>query len=544
VRKQSKGLERAIRKIGRHAKELALSAHKQLEKQRILQSVLASMGEGIVVADEQGAFLELNPAAERLLGIGVQHVPSSMWTDRYKLFLPDRNTPYPTEQLPLVRAIGGESVDEAEIYVDRGDCVEGTWLSVSARPLQDPAGFAKGGVAVFRDITTGKKSAQSLELLSSAVEQTDDTVFITGNDGTMEYVNPGFERTTGYSRAEALGKTPRILKSGHHDRAYYKALWTTILGGGVYRGTVVNRKKCGELYYAEQTITPIEDSNGHLAHFVAVVKDMTERRRVQAQEIEMKLAALVQQRLYPQSPPQLVGCEIAGAVFSAEATGGDYFDYIAMPDGTVGNVIGDVSGHGFGPALVMAETRAYLRSLAQAHCDSAEILTRINKILVSDLEDERYVTLLFTKLDMAGRRLIYANAGHPPGYVLRRDGAVKTVLGDGGPPLGMFRHSEYACAPSIVLEPGDMVVLLTDGVMETQAPDDRFFGIEGVFEVIRAHRDQSANQMLLHIHETLRLCPRSCSAGRRDHRTCQVRYGGFAPIGGRTSAMGRGRPMW
>lgn len=504
VRKQSERLERAIGKIGRHAKELASSAQNLGEKQEILQSVLASMGDGVVVADEQGALLAFNPAAERILGIGMQEVPPAMWPDKYRLFLPDTITPYPAEQLPLIRAIAGEAVDEAEIYVGRGDSIQGSWLSVNARPLLDPRGLAKGGVAIFRDITAWKQSAQNLELLSSAVEQTDDTVFIAGDDGAIEYVNPAFERTTGYTRAEVLGKTPRILKSGHHDIAYYKSLWDTILGGSVYRGAVVNRKKSGELYYAEQTITPIRDSGGRLAHFVAVVKDMTDRRRVQAQEVEMKLASLVQQRLYPQCPPRLAGYDIAGGVFSAEATGGDYFDYITMPDGTIGILIGDVSGHGFGPALVMAETRAYLRSLAQEHRDFGEILTSINEILVTDLEEQRYVTLLVAQLDVAGRSLVYTNAGHPPGYVLDRSGAIKATLDRGGPPLGMFRHTEYACSRSIVLEPGDMVILLTDGVTETQAPDDSYFGVEGVLEVLRAQRHQSAKQILQNIHEALR----------------------------------------
>jgi PAS domain S-box-containing protein len=94
------------------------------------------------------------------------------------------------------------------------------------------------------------------------VEQTADSVVITDRQGTIEYVNPAFEANTGYSPEEAMGKTPRILKSALHDREFYSRLWNQILEGETFRGTLVNRKKSGELYWTEQTITPIKDSAG------------------------------------------------------------------------------------------------------------------------------------------------------------------------------------------------------------------------------------------------------------------------------------------
>jgi PAS domain S-box-containing protein len=96
--------------------------------------------------------------------------------------------------------------------------------------------------------------------LSSAVEQTADTVFITNRDGVIEYVNPAFEATTGYSREEAIGQTPRILKSGQTGPQHYAQLWSTILAGRTFRSATLNRKKSGELYHAEQTITPVRGS--------------------------------------------------------------------------------------------------------------------------------------------------------------------------------------------------------------------------------------------------------------------------------------------
>src|SRR6185369_11471674 len=126
--------------------------------------------------------------------------------------------------------------------------------------------------------------------------------------------------------------------------------------------------------------------------------------------------------------PVLEGFDIAGATYPAEATGGDYFDYLPMIGDRLGIVVGDVTGHGVGPALLMAETRAYLRILARDREDPAEILNQANAVLAQDVGAERYVRILLARLDPCGRTLSYVNAGHPPAYVLDAQGNIKTTL--------------------------------------------------------------------------------------------------------------------
>jgi PAS domain S-box-containing protein len=121
-----------------------------------------------------------------------------------------------------------------------------------------------------------------LKKLSSVVEQTADNVFITNREGVIEYVNAAFEQLTGYSRDEAIGQTPRLLKSGRHDATFYHTLWQTILAGEVFRAVITNRKKNGELYDEEKTITPLRDEQGAITHFVSTGKDITEYRRAEA----------------------------------------------------------------------------------------------------------------------------------------------------------------------------------------------------------------------------------------------------------------------
>ena len=132
-----------------------------------------------------------------------------------------------------------------------------------------------------------QQSAQELlRKLLHAVEQSADTVLITDREGRIQYVNPAFEKLTGYAREEACGKTPRILKSGEQGPDTYQEMWKTLLAGQVYRGILVNRKKNGDLYYVEESISPVRDPNGEITHFSSNGRDLTERLRLEAQLVQ------------------------------------------------------------------------------------------------------------------------------------------------------------------------------------------------------------------------------------------------------------------
>ena len=128
-----------------------------------------------------------------------------------------------------------------------------------------------------------QRAENMLRKVSRAVERSADLVIITDRSGIIEYVNPAFETLTGYSRKEAIGRTPRILKSGHQLPSLYRELWETVLAGEVFRGVLANRKKNGEVFYAEKTITPLHDNAGKITHFISNDRDITERRRLEAQ---------------------------------------------------------------------------------------------------------------------------------------------------------------------------------------------------------------------------------------------------------------------
>ncbi len=124
---------------------------------------------------------------------------------------------------------------------------------------------------------------ESLRKLSRAVEQSADTIMMADCSGIIEYVNPAFETLTGYTHNEVCGKTPRILKSGEQGPEVYQEMWRTILAGNVYRGILVNRKKNGDLYYVEESISPVRDAEGRITHFISNGRDLTDRLHLEAE---------------------------------------------------------------------------------------------------------------------------------------------------------------------------------------------------------------------------------------------------------------------
>lgn len=139
------------------------------------------------------------------------------------------------------------------------------------------------GITALRVRVERQQAEELNRRLSSIVEQTEDTVVVTNHRGIIEYVNPAFERLTGYTSQELIGKTPRMIKSGLHNDEYYEDMWATILRGDVFQNEIANRKKDGEIFYEIKTISPLRDAQGRITHFVATGKDITERKEIEGQ---------------------------------------------------------------------------------------------------------------------------------------------------------------------------------------------------------------------------------------------------------------------
>lgn len=177
---------------------------------------------------------------------------------------------------------GWEGFNE-EYRIQRLDGTE-RWISTRSFPIRDETGQVYRIAGLSSDITGRKRLENEMKKLSRALDQTADAVLITDRDGIIDYVNPAFEKITGYSRAEVLGNRPTFLKSGMHDEAFYRQLWQNLLHGMPFNDIFINRRKNGDLYYEAKTITPVRDERGDVTHFVATGKDITDSLRQKKRE--------------------------------------------------------------------------------------------------------------------------------------------------------------------------------------------------------------------------------------------------------------------
>ncbi|MFL5241692.1 MAG: PAS domain S-box protein [Gemmataceae bacterium] len=213
VTERSAAAEERTRELGRSEQALR-------EQTRILQSLLDNISDGVVVADPAGDFLIFNPAAEAILGLGATEGGPERWPEHYGLFLADKVSPYPSEELPLARALRGEAVDENEIYVRHKGKPEGLYLSVSARPLYDENGKLTGAVAVFRDVTKRRQADAALrtseERIRMLLDSAAEGIYGIDLQGRCTFINPAAAHMMGCEADDVLGRNMHDFT--HHSR--------------------------------------------------------------------------------------------------------------------------------------------------------------------------------------------------------------------------------------------------------------------------------------------------------------------------------------
>lgn len=214
-------------------------------------------------------------------------------------------------------------------------------------------------------------------------------------------------------------------------------------------------------------------------------------------------ARRVQEGLYPQHPPEVSGLDLVGMSRPADHASGDCYDFIPTPDGRVAAVVGDVSGHGLAAALLVASTRAYLRASLEEQRDPGRVLERVNRLLSGDISEERFVTLSLALLDPATGALECAVAGHPASYLLDPAGRVKATFANRSLPLGILPDTSYPTARGVTMEAGDVLIMVSDGLLETCSPDGEPFGLGRALGALFAERRRSARAIVEALFQAL-----------------------------------------
>ncbi|HEY2587990.1 MAG TPA: SpoIIE family protein phosphatase [Tepidisphaeraceae bacterium] len=228
---------------------------------------------------------------------------------------------------------------------------------------------------------------------------------------------------------------------------------------------------------------------------------LNESLQAAALERQVQMAADVQQRMIPQSPPHLPGLDLASVYVPCYELGGDFFDFIPLPDDNLGLAIADVSGKGVPASLTMASVHAFLRAQVDNVYYLYEVVHRINQMLCRDTKPGEFVTLFYGVLDARNLRFTYCNAGHPPALLLR-DGNVTELVGD-NMVLGVSEAEEYKQF-LIHLKKGDALLFYTDGVTDAMNFNQERFGRQRLIDAFREAGDTSADVIAQHILWQLR----------------------------------------
>ncbi|HEX8138141.1 MAG TPA: SpoIIE family protein phosphatase [Pyrinomonadaceae bacterium] len=225
----------------------------------------------------------------------------------------------------------------------------------------------------------------------------------------------------------------------------------------------------------------------------AIAAEVAQRERLNR---EVEIAREVQERLFPQEFPPVEGLDYCGACRPALGVGGDYYDFLLLPNGNLGIAIGDVSGKGISAALLMASLQASLRAQAiQGTSDLAALMANVNRLVYDASAENRYATFFYAQYEPEARTLTYVNAGHNPPMLLRDDGEVIRLDVAGGVVVGLLRDFPYTQA-AITLKPGDLLLAYTDGISEAMNKQEEEWGEERMMETAQACKGLSASETI------------------------------------------------
>jgi len=299
VRTQSAGVVQAQQAFRERAEALERSERALQEQTRIVNSILRSMGDGVVVTDGEGRLVVANPAVESILGFSPGTVPPTEWPQRYEFFHADTVTPFQLHEWPLTRALRGEKIDWLEGYVRASRDVPGRWISINARSITDADGGLIGIVAVFHDITWLKRAQDALfeseYRFRSLVEGARDIIFTLSTDSTLTSLNPAFETVTNWSRSQWIGE-PLAALLHPDDAGFCQDVVQAILerGAPLTCSMQLSMKEGG--YVTGEFVGTPQMRQGRVVGVLGIMRDVTERRRIEdaLRVSEERLRSIVQ----------------------------------------------------------------------------------------------------------------------------------------------------------------------------------------------------------------------------------------------------------
>ena len=332
------------------------------------------------------------------------------------------------------------------------------------------------------------------------IENASDIIVVLNSKGVVSFISPACEKVLGKKEDDFIGKDWfQFAEESFRlkiKNEYFRSLSQKLVSFS-FEGRFIDAN--GDSRVLDATAQNLLNDEA-IEGVVLNVRDVTERLKSQAairdSAEEFRVAREIQQHLFPKQAPIIEGFDIAGASSPAAATGGDYFDYLKTTDGQLVLAVADVSGHGAGPAMLMAETRAYLRLLVRNRHHLGDILVRANNMVGEDVGKDRFITMHLVKLDSKSKMIAHSSSGHTPGYIIGEKGEIKSKMKRTGIALGVTPDAPYEVEGPIKLVKGDIIILLTDGLAETPNSEGELFGAQRVIDELHRNRSLSASEIV------------------------------------------------
>lgn len=359
------------------------------------------------------------------------------------------------------------------------------------------------------------------ELLERALASSAEGITISDArlpDNPIVYANEGFERLTGYSREDILGRNCRFLQGRDTEPDAVRAIRNGIEDGRATTVELLNYRKDGTPFWNRLSITPVKTPSQTITHYIGVQSDLTKRKEIEAElgrttrkledayselKKDVEAAARIQRALLPSSLPQLEEVRFSWDFRPSADLAGDFLNIIPLSDHELGIYILDVSGHGVAASLLSVTLsrwlsanpyQSFLLSPGTDHSrpgvtPPSEVATRLNHQLISDATNEQYFTLIYGVLDLRTLEFRHVSAGHSGPLHLHHDGGTE-LYDSNGNPVGLLEGAQFE-ERILQLNPGDRLFFYTDGLTEAESPFQSEFGDDRVVQTIDGYRTVS-----------------------------------------------------
>lgn len=487
-----------------------------VESEERFRQMAEMTGEWLWEQDPKGFYIYSSTAVYQILGFKPDQVVGKHYTDFLTAQDKSEQLFYATSQEPFYSLINHYQHKDGHQVL-----TESTGL-----PIIDASGKLVKWRGVDRDITAKKQFQDALieseKRIRMIIESSLNAIVIMDSFGIIRDWNHKAEQMFGWAREEAIGhRLDELIIPERFRKGHRQGLENFLRDG---KGPILNRlieqtalRRNGSEFPIELSISPLREGNAFI--FSGFIHDISARKAAEQQirqaqvklaiaRNEIEIARKIQSALSPSTPLKNDQFEVVGRCLPADQVGGDYYDYFCRGGRNLEIVIADVSGHSIGPALFMVETRSAIRANAGGVESPAEKLNALNGFLFEDLDkSDFFITLFYLQYDIDHRLIRYANAGHPPPLLYQRRQHACLQLDAEGLIVGVHEQVHFE-EKSLSIEPGDIILFYTDGLIEAEDGQGNFFGIDRLESLLIEHcqdaPDKLINAFLQHLRQYCR----------------------------------------